>query len=86
MIVCHCNVIKRAEVQAVIRQIMADDPTQALEPHCIYRVLNKRGRCCCCFPTVCRIVDDMLADAVTGAAVLMPLAGRDEAIPLGGTA
>lgn len=62
MIVCHCNVIRRAEVRAVIRQILIDDPWTTPEPHCIYRRMNKSGRCCCCFPTVCRIVEDVLSD------------------------
>lgn len=64
MIVCHCNVILRKEIQEAARSILARDPAGGLEPQQIYRELQKRGRCCSCFPTVAAIVDDLLASAM----------------------
>ncbi|WMS43039.1 (2Fe-2S)-binding protein [Acuticoccus sp. MNP-M23] len=73
MIVCHCNVILRAEVEDAARQILAADPGASLEPQSIYRAIQKRGRCCSCFPSVARIVSELLTQAmneVDGAAIL----------------
>lgn len=64
MIVCHCNVILRREVQDTVRRLLAADASAPLEPQHIYRELQKRGRCCSCFPTVTSIVSQLLADAM----------------------
>ncbi|MBJ3774600.1 (2Fe-2S)-binding protein [Acuticoccus mangrovi] len=64
MIVCHCNVIVKAEIEDAVRRILAEDPAGRLEPQYVYRELQKRGRCCGCFPSVNRIVDELLAEAM----------------------
>lgn len=64
MIVCHCNVIKRAEVESAMRRLLAEDPSAPLEPQYIYKELQKRGRCCSCFPIVREIVEKLLIDAM----------------------
>ncbi|MEM6761384.1 MAG: hypothetical protein AAF615_00775 [Pseudomonadota bacterium] len=63
MIVCHCNVILRAEILTVAETLLAADPGAPLEPRHIYRELEKRGRCCGCYPTVMKIIDDFLTAA-----------------------
>lgn len=63
MIVCHCNVVARAEIEAAIRVILAEDAGAPLEPQHVYRALSRRGRCCGCFPAVARIVEEVLASA-----------------------
>lgn len=64
MIVCQCNIIKRAEIREAVRSILASDPSGRLEPQYIYRELSKRGRCCSCFPTVSAIVEELLQEAM----------------------
>ncbi|WP_108661804.1 (2Fe-2S)-binding protein [Acuticoccus kandeliae] len=64
MIVCHCNVIKRNEIRDSVRRILAEDPSGRLEPQYIYRELQKRGRCCSCFPTVNAIVEELFAESM----------------------
>lgn len=64
MIVCHCNVILRTEIEEAVRRLLAADPGAPLEPQFVYRELRKRGRCCGCFPTVTAIVAELLADAM----------------------
>lgn len=56
VIVCSCNVIIRREIEAVIEEILADDPFAVLTPGLLYHRLGKRGRCCGCFPHVSRIL------------------------------
>ncbi|WP_226583413.1 (2Fe-2S)-binding protein [Acuticoccus sediminis] len=63
MIVCQCNVIKRNEIRSAVFSILAADPSGRLEPQYIYRELQKRGRCCSCFPLVASIVEEMLNEA-----------------------
>jgi bacterioferritin-associated ferredoxin len=63
MIVCQCNVILKAEVEDAARRILAEDPSAALTPQAIYRELGARGRCCSCFPTVLKVVGELLSDA-----------------------
>lgn len=64
MIVCQCNVIKRHEIRDAVSAILAADPSGRLEPQYIYRELQKRGRCCSCFPLVASIVEEMLEEAL----------------------
>ncbi|XWN29616.1 MAG: hypothetical protein ROR55_19235 [Devosia sp.] len=66
MIICHCNVILRQEIESAVCRILADDPAGRLEPQFVYRELERRGRCCGCFPTVERIVDEVLTSALSG--------------------
>lgn len=66
MIVCQCNIIKRNDIRDAVRSILAADPAGRLEPQYVYRELQKRGRCCSCFPLVASIVEDMLQEATHG--------------------
>lgn len=56
MIVCHCNVISRREIEEVVDRLLADDPYCVITPGRIYHRLGKRGRCCNCFPLVVQIL------------------------------
>jgi bacterioferritin-associated ferredoxin len=56
MIVCSCNIIVRREIEAVIEEILAEDPYAVLTPGLLYHRLGRRGRCCGCFPHVSRIL------------------------------
>jgi hypothetical protein len=56
MIVCSCNIITRGDIEAVIEEVLADDPYAVLTPGLIYHRLGRRGRCCGCFPHVSRIL------------------------------
>jgi len=56
MIVCSCNIITRRDIEAVIEEILVDDPQAVLTPNLLYHRLGRRGRCCGCFPHVTRIL------------------------------
>jgi len=83
VIVCHCNVIRRAQIVRTIRDLLAEDASAPLEPQYVYKALLRRGRCCGCFPTVRNIVAEVLESAmsdVDGASVLND-AGRTHLMP-----
>lgn len=52
MLVCHCNMITQKEIEAIIVSLLDEDPWQLLVPAKVYHALEKRGRCCGCFPNV----------------------------------
>ncbi|WP_077992055.1 MULTISPECIES: (2Fe-2S)-binding protein [Bartonella] len=52
MIVCSCNVISQSEIEDVINSLLEEDCWQLIVPGKIYKVLAKRGKCCCCFPNI----------------------------------
>jgi bacterioferritin-associated ferredoxin len=56
MIVCSCNVIVRRDIEAVIEEILAEDPYAVLTPGLLYHRLGRRGKCCGCFPHVSQIL------------------------------
>jgi bacterioferritin-associated ferredoxin len=56
MIVCSCNVIVRRDIEAVIEEILLEDPFAVLTPGLLYHRLGRRGKCCGCFPHVSRIL------------------------------
>lgn len=56
MIVCSCNLITRRDIEGVIEAVLAEDAHAVLTPGLIYHRLNRRGRCCGCFPQVSRIL------------------------------
>jgi bacterioferritin-associated ferredoxin len=62
MLVCHCNVITQKEIESTIRELLDADPWQLIVPAKVYHTLNKRGRCCGCFPnvveTIIRVTED----------------------------
>ena len=56
MIVCSCNIIARRDIEAVIEEILIDDPLAVLTPGLLYHRLGRRGKCCGCLPHVSRIL------------------------------
>ena len=52
MIVCSCNVITQSEIEDVINSLLEEDCWQLIVPGKIYKVMAKRGKCCCCFPNI----------------------------------
>lgn len=56
MIVCHCNVVSDREIEDVVESLLADDPWTIIVPNLVYREMEKRGRCCSCFPNVIDII------------------------------
>ena len=62
MIVCHCNLITRSEIEAVITSLLDRDPWQLIVPLQVYREMEKRGRCCGCFPNVVDIIVKVTAE------------------------
>lgn len=65
MIVCHCNFITKADLERAVREILREDPSARLDPRFVYAHLEKRGKCCGCFPQAERVVGEML-DAAMG--------------------
>lgn len=52
MIVCSCNVISQSEIEEAINSLLEEDCWQLIVPGKVYKVLAKRGKCCCCFPNI----------------------------------
>ena len=52
MLVCHCNLIMEREIEDTIIQLLDQDPWNLIVPAKVYHTLQKRGRCCGCFPNV----------------------------------
>ena len=62
MIICHCNLIRESEIERVIVDLLDRDPWQLIVPLQVYHEMNKRGRCCGCFPNVVDIIIRVTAD------------------------
>ncbi len=62
MLVCHCNLITEKEIEEAIHQLLERDPWGLIVPAKVYHWLQKRGRCCGCFPnvveTIIRVTED----------------------------
>ena len=56
MLLCSCNLIARAEIEETIRGFLQQDPWMLITPSRVYHALEKRGRCCGCFPNVINII------------------------------
>lgn len=52
MLICHCNLITQKEIEDTIIQLLEKDPWTLIVPAKVYHTLQKRGRCCGCFPNV----------------------------------
>jgi len=52
MLICHCNLITEKEIEETIIQLLEQDPWHLIVPAKVYHTLQKRGRCCGCFPNV----------------------------------
>lgn len=48
MIVCSCNVVTSAEIEAVVEELIASDPDVVLTPGMIYRAMGVRPKCGTC--------------------------------------
>jgi len=75
MLICQCNMITQKEVEATILSLLDQDPWQLIVPAKVYHTLNKRGRCCGCFPnvveTIIRVTEEYhLRDGRDGAEVI----------------
>lgn len=56
MIVCHCNVITRAEIEEVVHGFLEQDAWQLVTVGMVYHAMEKRGKCCGCFPNAIAII------------------------------
>lgn len=61
MIVCQCNVLKRQEIEETIIELLDEDAWRLIVPVQVYHAMNKRGRCCGCFPNVVDIIVEVTA-------------------------
>ncbi|MER9581737.1 (2Fe-2S)-binding protein [Mesorhizobium sp. M0276] len=52
MLICHCNIITEREIEQTIIALLDQDPWQLIVPAKVYHAMQKRGRCCGCFPNV----------------------------------
>jgi len=84
MLVCHCNVITEKEVEQAILSLLDQDPWQLIVPAKVYHTLNKRGRCCGCFPnvveTIIRVTEDYHRRAGRGGAEVITFLDRVKAM------
>ncbi len=62
MIVCSCNVIARQEIEDVIVTFLRDDPWQLITAGKVYHAMQKRGKCCSCFPRVIDLIVSISED------------------------
>ncbi|MCB1462909.1 MAG: (2Fe-2S)-binding protein [Tepidamorphaceae bacterium] len=56
MIVCSCNVISRSEIEETITGFLRRDPWAIVTPGMVYHAMQKRGKCCGCFPNVVGLI------------------------------
>ncbi|WP_065774120.1 MULTISPECIES: (2Fe-2S)-binding protein [unclassified Ensifer] len=56
MLVCSCNFITEKEIEDVIVGLLNEDCWQLIVPAKVYHAMEKRGRCCGCFPNVVDII------------------------------
>jgi len=56
MLVCHCNLISDRDIEAIVLELLKDDPWQLLVPAKVFREFENRGRCCGCVPNMVDII------------------------------
>lgn len=56
MMVCSCNLITDKDIKDVITALLDEDCWQLIVPGKVYHAMQKRGRCCGCFPNVVDII------------------------------
>lgn len=56
MMVCSCNLITDKDIKDVIVSMLDEDCWQLIVPGKVYHAMQKRGRCCGCFPNVVDII------------------------------
>ena len=80
MLVCHCNIITEREIEDAILALLDQDPWQLIVPAKVYHSLEKRGRCCGCFPnvveTIIRVTEAYHARNNPGAAEIVSYLDR----------
>lgn len=62
MMVCSCNIITDKDIRDVIVSLLDEDCWQLIVPGKVYHAMQKRGRCCGCFPNVVDIIVDTTRD------------------------
>jgi bacterioferritin-associated ferredoxin len=69
MLICHCNIITEREIEQTIVGLLDQDPWQLIVPAKVYHAMQKRGRCCGCFPnvveTIIRVTENYHARSAT---------------------
>ncbi|MCB1386868.1 MAG: (2Fe-2S)-binding protein [Nitratireductor sp.] len=56
MIVCQCNIITRSEIEEVVHGFLDQDAWQLITVGKVYHAMEKRGKCCGCFPNAIAII------------------------------
>jgi len=56
MIVCSCNIVTHAEIEAVVEELVAADPEVVLTPGMIYRAIGVRPKCGTCLRHVVELM------------------------------
>ncbi|MCB1418789.1 MAG: (2Fe-2S)-binding protein [Notoacmeibacter sp.] len=56
MLICQCNLITDREIETVVRDLLEEDEWRFIAPVQVYHAMEKRGRCCGCFPGVVDII------------------------------
>ncbi|MCB1446625.1 MAG: (2Fe-2S)-binding protein [Rhizobiaceae bacterium] len=56
MMVCSCNLITDKDIKEVIVALLDEDCWQLIVPGKVYHAMQKRGRCCGCFPNVVDLI------------------------------
>lgn len=56
MIVCSCNFIGKADIEEAVTGFLELDPWQLITPGKVFHAMQKRGKCCGCFPNVIDII------------------------------
>lgn len=62
MLVCSCNFITDKEIRDVINAFLEEDCWQLIVPAKVYHAMEKRGRCCGCFPNVVDLIVSTTAE------------------------
>ncbi len=52
MLVCSCNFITEKDIEEVVVELLDEDCWRLIVPGTVYNAMNKKGRCCGCFPNV----------------------------------
>lgn len=62
MLVCSCNFITENDIREVITALLDEDCWQLIVPAKVYHAMQKRGRCCGCFPRVVDLIIETTAE------------------------
>lgn len=56
MLVCSCNFISKTDIETVVLDFLEKDAWQLITAGMVYHAIEKRGKCCGCFPQVIAII------------------------------